>query len=77
MNFKQWLTDYGKEYKRELKEWQNTTGIKSLIPHGLDEQLIQQYSAYRSELTTKRLVWATWTLAIATIILTIINLIIK
>ena len=78
MNFKEWLNGYNNEYKRELKEWHDKNpNFKSVIPAGLDEQLIQQYSAYRSELATKKLVIVTWCLAIATTILAIISIFIK
>lgn len=77
MNFQKWLKGFEVEYEKKLKEWQAKSSYKSLIPEGLRERLIQQYSAYRNEMETKRLVLATWTLAIVTIVLSIISLILR
>lgn len=75
MSFKEWEMGYEKEYERELKElYEKHPDYRGFIPEGLDKRLIQHYSAYRSELTTKRLVRATWFLAIGTLILSIITL---
>ena len=77
MKFKQWLKGYEVEYKEALKEWQETSKMKSIIPKGFGDRLLRQYAAYRNELMTKRLVIATWILAIATLILSILTLMFK
>ena len=77
MKFKKWIEEYRHENLRELNEWQKETGMSGIIPNEFDKGLLKQFIAYRSELHTKRLVWATWFLAIATIILSIFTLFIK
>lgn len=76
MNFQKWLKRYDEEYNAEAIRWQKKSGHK-LIPEGFDVTLLQQYTAYRIEMETKRLVYATWALAIVTIILSILTIIIK
>jgi len=76
MKFEKWLKEYDAEYERELKEWQERSKIK-LIPEDLDRILLQKYIAYRNEIATRKLIMATWFLAIATTILSIITLLIS
>ena len=74
MKFQQWLKGYEKESANELKKWQNKSNEKCLIPSGFDEKLIQQYNTYRIEMETKRLVIATWVLAMASILLSVLTI---
>ena len=69
MNFKKWVSEYMQENSRELDEWQKETGMKGIIPSEFDKETLRQYIAYKSELHSRRLVWATWGLAIGTLIL--------
>lgn len=68
MKFKDWANGYKKEYEEALKEWQETNGVKVIIPEGIDDKLLQQYVAYKNVMETKRLVFATWALAIVGIL---------
>lgn len=72
MKFKKWLKKYEEEYERELREWQDRSKVK-LIPEDLDRMLLQKYIAFRNEITTRKLIMATWALVIVTIILSIIT----
>jgi hypothetical protein len=77
MTFHKWLKKYDEEYDAEAKRWQEKSGYKNLIPNDFDKTLLQQYTAYRTEMVTKNLVYATWVLAIATIVLSILTLVLK
>ena len=80
MSFKKWLGQYEEESNDELVRWSQNAGTlgkngkPTIIPEGFEELHLAQYIAYRNEMTTKRLVWATWFLAIATITLSLISL---
>lgn len=73
MKFEKWAGDFKKECDKALKNWQDIHGIK-IRPTNFGEKVLEQYIAYRNETMTKKLVIATWSLAIATIILSIITL---
>ena len=77
MKFDKWLREFEIEYEKELKNWHTKSGYKSLLLPGLKERVIQQYSAYRNEMATRKLVIATWVLAVFTIILSLISLILR
>ena len=83
MSFKKWLAKYEKESDDELMRWGQKAGVignngkPAILPQGFDESTLIQYTAYRNEMATKKLVWATWFLAIATIILSILTLVLK
>ena len=77
MGFEEWLRNYESEYEKALKKWQDKGGYKSIIPKGFSEKILKQYMAYRIEMETKKLVRATWALAIVTIILSFITLMLK
>lgn len=77
ISFKEWIRRYEREYKRELNEWQTVNHSDGIIPQGLDESLLQQYVAYTTQIQTRKLIIATWFLAIFTIILSLISLFIK
>ena len=77
MSFNGWLKGYNKVYNHKLREWQEKSEMKAIIPEGFGEELLKQYSAYRSELVTKNLVIVTWVLALATITLSLLTLILK
>lgn len=72
--FLKWVKEYEKFYKLELKR---TTGQNVIIPLNFDRELLQQYIAYKNELRTMQLVWATWALAIATIMLSMLSMILR
>lgn len=74
MEFEKWAEEYELEHKKALKKWQDRSKLKSIIPKGFGDKLLQQYVAYRNEMATKKLVRVTWVLAIATIILSISTL---
>jgi len=80
MSFKKWLEGYDKEYRDymldgakkqmfngmiELKDKDTTAYVWS----GWDEKSLHLFTAYKNERTTKMLVWATWALAIGTLVL--------
>ena len=82
MSFKKWLEGYEKEYNDyvvnsakkqmpngmiEFKDKENK--VKVIGWSGWDEKSLHLYTAYKNERTTKMLVWATWFLAIGTLIL--------
>ena len=79
MSFKKFLKDFDKEYKDYMlesarKQTNSPIELKDdkgsvLVWSGWDEKTLQLFTAYRNERTTKRLVWATWALAIGTLIL--------
>ena len=83
MSFKKWLNGFEQAFHDSLLHHAETHGLKmknkytALIPEGLQEQALQLYIAYRNQKTNKMLVWATWFLAILTMILIIISFIIK
>ena len=88
MNFKKWLKEYNREYRDYMLE-----SAKRQMPNGMielkdkdttafvwsswDEKSLRLFTAYQNQKTTKKLVRATWSLAIVTIILTIVNLFMK
>mgnify|MGYP001581242292 CR=1 FL=1 len=83
MSFKKWMREYEEEFNNELIRWGQNAGFKgkngkpAILPEGFEEYTLARYTAYRNEMATKKLVGATWFLAIATIILSIISLFIK
>jgi len=84
MTFEKWLEDFNNAFSDSLINYSKYRGglkIKDnatlLIPEGLEDKTVQLYTAYRMEKTNKRLVWATWILAISTIILSLVTLILK
>jgi len=76
MSFEKWLEKYNSaflealaqhaEYRGGLKMKDKTT---MLIPKGLEEKSVQLFNVYMLQRTNKWLVWATWALAIGTLIL--------
>lgn len=81
MKFEKWLDNFNSAFNDSLINYSKYRGgLKTnkdkttlLIPSGLEDKTIQLYTAYRIEKTNKRLVWATWILALSTIVLTILN----
>ncbi len=75
MNFQKWLKEYHKEFDvefhRRFKE--NPRGI----PNDISERTRELFIAYKMVQTNKKLVIATWVLAIASIILSIFTLMLK
>lgn len=75
MNYHKFVK-WRKEYERlHAPELLRTTGQKVIIPRGFDDELLQHYIAYSNEMRTKQLVIATWALAGASIVLSVISLI--
>ena len=79
MSFKKWLDKYDEAFHDSLLNYSEKSGLKLkgnqvIIPKGLDEQTLHLFTAYRNQRTTKMLVWATWILALSTIILSIITI---
>ena len=83
MSFERWLEDFNSafndtvinhaKYRGGLK----LEGTTLLIPKGLEEKSIQLYASYKTERATKGLVFATWILATATIILSALTIFLK
>jgi len=74
MNFKKWLEDYEEAFAQSVlksaeKQRLKMDGHTVFIPGGLDEKSLKLYTAYRHQKTTNLLVWATWALAIGTLVL--------
>lgn len=75
MKFETWIKEYETNHKKQLKEyWEKNPQVNQLVPGNFGKELLQQYMAYKKEIYSKRLVWATWGLAIATIILSTLTL---
>lgn len=84
MKFEKWLDEWNgaflntlefhSKYRGGLEMKDKTT---MLIPKGLEEKSVDLFNSYRIEKTNKQLVWATWGLAITTIILSVISLILR
>ena len=72
--FVKWAKEYERLSKFELKR---TTGQNVIIPLNFDRELLQQYIAYKNEMRTRQLVIATWALAGASILISILSLFIK
>ena len=75
MSFEQWLNKYREEYQSVIERYRQKSHFKAIIPKGFSERILQQYIAYRTEMETKRLVWATWFLAFTTILLSLLTFI--
>lgn len=74
MGFKKWLEEYlnawsSSELERVKKQGIKVEGSTFLINNIPDETILHLYIAYKNEIQTKRLVFATWALAIGTLIL--------
>ena len=77
MNYRKFVK-WAKEYERLSKfELKRTTGQNVIIPLNFDRELLQQYIAYKNEMRTRQLVIATWALAGASILISILSLFIK
>ena len=72
MSFEKWFEEYEKS---SHETWDKTQKEKpGLIREGYDGKILQCYLAYKQFQATKWLVIATWVLAIASIILSILTL---
>jgi len=74
MSFKKWFEDYTKmavsfERWNALKQNPSVPKNVDISIHTLNDKMFQSYIAYRTERATKKLVLATWILAITSIIL--------
>lgn len=74
--FKKWLREY-KQVSKPIYEKIVEAQHNRLPPENLDSNLLQHYLTYRINKSNKSLVWATWFLAIATIVLIMISLFVK
>mgnify|MGYP001558222543 CR=1 FL=1 len=75
MKFREWVEEYEKEFHEEFSRRfkENPRGI----PMDISKRLRELFIGYKTFKETRRLVIATWILAIATIILSIITLVSK
>ena len=71
MNFIKWLREVDKEYDSSFRDKYRG---RSILPNNAFVWHKEAYFTYKIIESNKGLVWATWILAIATIILAIINL---
>ena len=71
--------DWSKEAEEDIEKiiTKSLEKTKGMVIEGQYERLVEDRARYKIFQVTKRLVWVTWLLAIATIILTIINLFLK
>jgi hypothetical protein len=74
MTFSKWLKEVDEEYESSFREKYKG---KSILPHNAFDWHREAYFNYKIIESNKGLVWATWILAIATIILSILTLFIK
>lgn len=68
------------KFKDFYKKFTKEAYGNSLNPHGIEmveERIVSAWMVYQTIETNKKLVWATWSLAIATIILIIISLFVR
>jgi len=83
MTFKKWLEKREEAFHDSLLDHAKKQGLKMkdkhhvLVPEGLDERTTQLFNAYQNQRVTNRLVWATWFLALTTIVLSIVSLVIR
>ncbi|MDD5012647.1 MAG: hypothetical protein PHQ66_03335 [Candidatus Nanoarchaeia archaeon] len=76
-DFSKWLEDYGKVFRTSIvKDMEDFFGEVDpgeyqdiLTKRNWDKKSPQLFIAYRTEMTTRRLVLATWVLAIGTLVL--------
>jgi tRNA(Met) C34 N-acetyltransferase TmcA len=76
-DFKKWIEDYGKVFRASIindiedlfGEFDPEVYQETLAKRNWDKKSLQLFTAYRTEITTRRLVLATWVLAIGTLIL--------
>ena len=75
MAFKEFLNESIRDMKeKERVDMQRSGG---LVAENYDDRNISLWIGYKTIESTKHLIWATWFLAIATIILSIISLFVK
>lgn len=77
--FQKWAKRFVGVMEDEIAKWLNNNNftkenMPKKLPEGFEEQLLIQYLAYRSERYNKQLVYATWGLAIGTLILSALTL---
>jgi len=74
--FGQWKSEMNEELKKEFclkfKEEEPLDVVSAI-----DDRFLQMYASYKMEMTNRKLVWATWALAIGTIILSILTLFLR
>jgi len=76
-SFTKWLEGYEKGFKTSIARdiesqfggFDPETYLQETERKNWDKKSLQLYTAYRTELTTKKLVLATWVLAIGTLVL--------
>lgn len=73
MSFEKWIEDFDEEVGKENKKFADK--YFGLGSEKVREGLLPLYTTYKAVQTNKRLVWATWVLAIITIILAISTII--
>jgi len=65
------------KFQKKLDENISTVYSSQISPEEMEGRNLTVWLAYQQIQTNKRLVWATWSLAIATIILIIISLFLR
>lgn len=75
MDFADFLNEAGRDIKK--KEDKDNKRFHGLVSERADDRNIELWIGYKTIQSNKRLVLATWFLAIATIILAIISLFVK
>ena len=67
MSFENWMKEAEEDMnKREKKDLKKSKGLIAVNYH---DRLISYWIGYKTIQSTKKLIWATWSLAIATIFL--------
>lgn len=74
MKFPQWIKQVDEEYEKSFEEKYKG---KAILPNNALEWHKEAYFTYKFIESNKSLVWATWVLVVATIILSVLTLIAK
>lgn len=74
MKFKDWIKEMDGEYMEAVRE--KFKG-KTILPANTFEWHREAYFTYKITESNRSLVWATWILAISTVILSVLTLLIK
>jgi len=67
MNFSNFLNEAGRDIKK--KEEKDNKRFKGLVSERADDRNIELWIGYKTIQSNRRLVWATWLLAIGTLVL--------
>ena len=75
MKFTDFLNEAGKDIRK--KEKKDLERFKRIVSDRADDRNIVLWIGYKTIQSTKKLVWATWFLAVSTIILAVISLFLR